>query len=154
LRIAAACLVVLAAGVVGVRWLDGAKPPAPVPSVLTGEATDSVTGATIAVVVTGHGDRSNVRATVDGLRPAIPYQLFAVTTDGRRLAVGSWLGTAGSRTVSGDIPATVGQIAVFTVAQQDGAVIVSVRFTAARSSPSSTDSAVSPTAHTPPPTTP
>src|SRR4051794_11119310 len=129
IRVAVAgCLIVLAMSVGAGLWLTPQTGPTPIDTVLTGETTDSTSGATLTVVVTRQPARAAVRATVSRLRPAIPYQLFAVTTDGRTLSVGHWLGTSAPKTVAGDINATVPEIAVFTVAQQDGAVVVSVRF--------------------------
>jgi hypothetical protein len=124
----AVCLVALAVGLAAGLLVNVRTSPVPIDPSLTGGATDGTTGATLAVTVSGRGDRSTVTATVTGLRPAIGYQLLAVTIDGRTLLVCQWLGADGPQVVAGDIHAAAPQIAHVMVATKDGEVIVTLRF--------------------------
>jgi hypothetical protein len=122
--VVSAVAVALVVGIgVGV-WLRGGGPVA---ITLAGSDTNTVTGVTISVTVTGQAHGSRVDATVKGLRPGVEYQLYVVDVHGQTTIVAHWVAGEGPYTYSGDLAATTDDIAFFTVTQTDGSVVVTVR---------------------------
>jgi hypothetical protein len=125
-----AIAVALVAGIGLGLWL---RPGAPVAVTLAGSDTNTVTGVTMSVTVTGQSGGSHVDATIKGLHPGTEYQLYVVDVHGQTTIVAHWVAGDGPYSYSGDMPAPTDGIAFFTVTQTDGSVVVTVRV--ARSGP-------------------
>jgi hypothetical protein len=128
----AAITITLSVGVGIGAWLQASDGATTVPTTLSAVATDRVTGASVSIVVTGRDKGSHIEAVLSGLRTGVQYQLFAVTVHGRTVVVTRWLGADGRTTVAGDLDVAPQDLAFFTVAQIDGAVVVSAHFVADR----------------------
>jgi anti-sigma factor RsiW len=89
-------------------------------------ANDTATGAQgqLAVTVTPRSGGVEVRAVVVGLRPATPYDLLAVTTDGRTLTVAHGVAAGGPQTVVGTVRVRAAQCRFFAVVQGAGDVLL------------------------------
>lgn len=101
---AAAAVVVIALAALGGGVLIGRQtapggetqgPPSsiaqPPPGSRTGDATNSVTGASMAVTVTPRAGWVRVHAVVRGISAGQPCQLLVVSRDGNTVLAGSWL---------------------------------------------------------------
>jgi len=128
-RVAASAAAAVLVTMVGLGlWLWGTYDPAPM--VTTAGATDSVTGASLSVIVSGRDDGVDVRAVVVGLQPGVAFHLSALTSDGRSHEVYRGEAAGGPQTVVGDVDVSPQEITFFVVARLDGAVVVSVQFAA------------------------
>jgi anti-sigma factor RsiW len=124
----AALMVTLVAGIgIGV-WLQSGSSGPPAATTLAASATDTVSGASLSVVVVGQGAGSQVQATVKSLRVGVQYQLIGVSVRGQTEVVAQWVGSDSSQNVEGKVEVPPQDLAFFTVTQLDGAVVVSVRF--------------------------
>jgi predicted anti-sigma-YlaC factor YlaD len=124
----AALMVTLVAGIgIGV-WLQASSSGPPAATTLAASATDTVSGASLSVVVVGQNAGSQVQATVKSLRVGVQYQLIGVSVRGQTEVVAQWVGSDGSQNVEGKVEVPPQDLAFFTVTQLDGAVVVSVRF--------------------------
>ena len=89
----------------------------------------------VAIVGTGRDDGAHVEATLGGLRAGVEYRLFVVTVGGETEFVTQLMEADGRATVAADLKRSPRDLAFFTVTQVDGAVVLSVRVTAAPSTP-------------------
>lgn len=96
-----------------------------------GSEANAATGVSMSVSVAAQGNGSHVDATVNGLTAGVEYQLYAVDAAGHTMVVARWVPDHGSQAVSGDIPTSVSDLAFFSVAEQGGAVLVTLRLAAA-----------------------
>lgn len=94
-------------------------------SVTLAATADAPAGATLSAVAVGRDDGVTVRATVRGLRPGVRYQLYVVTANGTTHRAASWVGSAGTREVTGQVPVALTEVSFFTVARSDGTPVVS-----------------------------
>ena len=99
------------------------------PTVITlaGTETDTVTGATMSVGVVGADMAAHVNATVKGLRPGVEYELYAVDATGRTQVIARWLGEDKPYTYVGDLSVRVDKLAFFTIRQNGGGVVITVK---------------------------
>jgi anti-sigma-K factor RskA len=133
-RVAASAVAAAFATMVGVGvWLWPTKDPAPM--VTTASATDTVTGASLTVVVSELDDRVHVRAVVVGLQPGMTFQLSALTGDGHSHEIYRGAAAGGPQTIIGDVDVSPQEVAFFVVSLLDGTVVVSAQFVAGSPAP-------------------
>ncbi|MFI2710498.1 zf-HC2 domain-containing protein [Micromonospora sp. NPDC018662] len=97
------------------------REPDPVPA-----ANGTATGAQgqLAVTVTRRAGGADVRAVIVGLRPGAPYDLLAVSTDGRTLVVAHDIAAGGPQTIVGTVRLRPEQCRFFAVIQGAGDVLL------------------------------
>jgi hypothetical protein len=128
IKLAAAAAAVLVFGGVGLgAWLV-ARPQVLAPVAVVG--TNASTGASLSVRIepapTGNGRQ--VRAVVVGLKPGTRFQITATTRSGETVVIVRDTAAGGAQTVLGPLTVEPDEITFFTVAQLDGAVVVSVPY--------------------------
>jgi hypothetical protein len=120
---AAAVAVMLSVGIgVWLQWPGGGAG-----SDLTVAAKNQSSGARASIVVTGRDTGAHVEATLSGLEPGVRYELVAVAVDGETAVAAQWAGTSETSKVVGDVGLAPDDLAFFTVAEQDGSVVLTVR---------------------------
>jgi hypothetical protein len=100
---------------------------------LAGSETDTVTGASMSVTVQGGDVSSHVSAIINGLRPGVAYKLIAMDSSGQTQILIRWVAEDKPYTYTGDATVRGDKLSWLTVAQLDGAVVITVKV--AKSSP-------------------
>jgi anti-sigma factor RsiW len=125
---AAAAVVVVGLGAGAGFWLRGAGQADRAP--LSVAATDGSSGVRASIVVNGRDGGAHVEATVSGLREGVRYVLIAVASGGDTVVVARWTGTGKVRAVSADVALDPRELTFFSVAEDGGAAVVTVRIRA------------------------
>ncbi|SDT66526.1 zf-HC2 domain-containing protein [Actinoplanes derwentensis] len=94
------------------------------PVTLVANAQDSSTGATLAVTVTGQQEPVTLRATVGGLHPGEPYQVFVTDVTGQSWEMAVLTGGDHPQEVARASPVPLVQLASFSVTASDGSLAV------------------------------
>jgi anti-sigma factor RsiW len=130
-RVAVAAAVVMTAIGAGIgfgMWLQSSRDPDILVATVSATATNDATGATAAVEVRPAQDGGyELQAVIVGLPPGGAFQLAATTHDGRTEVILRGVAVGGPQTVMSAIRLSPEEIAFVTVAQMDGAVVVSVQ---------------------------
>lgn len=126
IKLAAAAAAVLVVGGVGLgAWLV-ARPEVLTPVAVVG--TNASTGASLSIRIepAPTGDGQQVRAVIVGLKIGTRFQITATTRSGETVVIVRDTAVGGAQTVLGPLTLAPDEITFFTVAQLDGAVVVSV----------------------------
>ncbi|WP_432827576.1 zf-HC2 domain-containing protein [Dactylosporangium sp. CA-092794] len=100
----------------------------PVAITLDGTEANAATGVRMSVTVVSDGDdHSKVTARIRGLTQGSGYQLIAATKQGQTRMVAQWVADRQLYDYQGDLPLAAANVAFFSVARQDGAVLVTVK---------------------------
>jgi hypothetical protein len=94
---------------------------------LAGTETDTVTGATMSVTVTGADNEAHVNASMKGLPAGVEYELYAVDATGRTQVIDRWFGENSPYNYVGVLNVRADKLAFFTIRQMDGKVVVTVK---------------------------
>ncbi|PRY29560.1 hypothetical protein CLV70_106281 [Pseudosporangium ferrugineum] len=95
-------------------------------------AANDGTGASLSISATQReGGGVTIHATVNGLKAAKAYRLYAVTTDGQEFSLQNWTSDGKVQELSGGADVSLGALSYFTVVQAGAGRVVSAYLTSA-----------------------
>jgi hypothetical protein len=131
----ALAVAVTVATIGGLRLLDPEPPASVSPITVSATGGDSRAAVRLEAAISVHGDDVRVEATVTGLRPALDYEMYAVTTDGDTHLLRRWNGAGSSQEVVGELRVRVEDLAFVSIVESGGIPVVVARLTGRSASP-------------------